>query len=380
MAVADPTLTDREAKAMDVLAQQPSSAEGREHVMRLRRRFRIEGPNGVHQVGRSSQTPGLRSKSYFNLAITALTVQVLCVLPHGPNIMNLILDAGAFGLPFDFDDIRLPYALAKSVIQQVLQDIQFMHRAGVAHVDIQPGNILCSLLDRSKADLADFRQQDIYDHLDDHMDDTTTTTNTVEHPSGPDHSTIDAAGDATPAGSATGSISLSNPNSGKDVAALAGVRNDMTETAGQDRSTADESKVGRHRAPTTITYPQILNDFTNLDPATMNFKVSDFGGSFLVDEPSIKTSVPLALRSPEFLVGRAISKEQDIWAFGCLAFELVVGFPPFPVFKSVLAPPKPLDPCWKGPGPDPQHTSLHDDQILYLTDILGTIPKPIRDQ
>ena len=38
--------------------------------------------------------------------------------------------------------------------------------------------------------------------------------------------------------------------------------------------------------------------------------------------------------SPEIAKGVFYSKEVDIWAFGCLAYELATGLPPFSEFAN----------------------------------------------
>ena len=61
-------------------------------------------------------------------------------------------------------------------------------------------------------------------------------------------------------------------------------------------------------------------------------KIADMGLSvFLTEQYQYrKTQVGSASWiSPEIVLGTSYSKEVDVWAFGCFAFELATGNPPF---------------------------------------------------
>lgn len=60
-------------------------------------------------------------------------------------------------------------------------------------------------------------------------------------------------------------------------------------------------------------------------------KVGDFSGAFYLDEAGRKNgdSVPKEIRPPEAALGYRLSSAVDMWALGCLAYELVTGRPLF---------------------------------------------------
>lgn len=86
-------------------------------VTELLDKFDHEGPNGVH----------------------------LCLVfePMGPSV-NSMVEA----LPRNLDmKIRYPFWMAKRILRQALQGLEFLHRNGIAHGDFQPGNMLFTLQD-----------------------------------------------------------------------------------------------------------------------------------------------------------------------------------------------------------------------------------------
>lgn len=63
-----------------------------------------------------------------------------------------------------------------------------------------------------------------------------------------------------------------------------------------------------------------------------DIKIADLGLSvFLNEEQMFRNSIKGTKNwfSPEIAQGVFYSKEVDVWAFGCLAYELATGQPPF---------------------------------------------------
>jgi serine/threonine protein kinase len=65
---------------------------------------------------------------------------------------------------------------------------------------------------------------------------------------------------------------------------------------------------------------------------------------------------PVALRSPELIIENKINKDQDIWGFGCLIFELFTGRHLFLVTDMG------------------HEDEVDDDHFLQLNDVLGPAP------
>jgi len=65
--------------------------------------------------------------------------------------------------------------------------------------------------------------------------------------------------------------------------------------------------------------------YSNLDLALLNgtIQIIDFGESFFIDNPPSKIlGTPLSFLAPELMFGWRASVHSDIWALGCLIFEL----------------------------------------------------------
>ena len=79
--------------------------------------------------------------------------------------------------------------------------------------------------------------------------------------------------------------------------------------------------------------------------------------------------------SPEIAIGDSYGKEVDIWAFGCFAFELLTGSPPFhqfvnnlndlnPLYDAICFEPVPRVPAkWSNVMNDFVHKCLHKDKL-----------------
>lgn len=71
---------------------------------------------------------------------------------------------------------------------------------------------------------------------------------------------------------------------------------------------------------------------------------------------------PVALRSPELIFKQEINKDQDIWSFGCLIFELFTGRHLFLVSNMG------------------NKEETDDDHFLQFNDVLGPLPESLREK
>ncbi|KAF4503417.1 CMGC SRPK kinase [Fusarium agapanthi] len=120
-------------------------------------------------------------------------------------------------------------------------------------------------------------------------------------------------------------------------------------------------------APSYLLEPWPLSDYFSygLDPLV---KLADLGGAFTADNPLQATEVitPVALRAPEIILGERLGKSIDIWAFGCLVFEMIVGRPLFVAIQSLE-------------GEDYDETS-NDEHLIQLWEVIGPLPKPLLEK
>ncbi|KAK7972538.1 kinase-like protein [Apiospora saccharicola] len=111
-------------------------------------------------------------------------------------------------------------------------------------------------------------------------------------------------------------------------------------------------------APRYLCVARTLAPFTPISEG-FHIKLSDMGGAFLFSDPPKKPIVPTGLRSPELILAGEVNNTIDIWSFGCLVFELIVGYQLFCV-------------PWMG-----SVAETDDDHLLSLTSILGPLPEEL---
>ncbi|KAI9824798.1 MAG: hypothetical protein M1832_001626 [Thelocarpon impressellum] len=88
-------------------------------------------------------------------------------------------------------------------------------------------------------------------------------------------------------------------------------------------------------------------------------KLSDLGEAFHVSCRNREPNVPVGLRAPELIVDCPYDKKIDIWCFGCIAFEFILG--------SQLFHPDSLGPL----------EEVDEEHLLSITDTLGDLPDAI---
>lgn len=81
-----------------------------------------------------------------------------------------------------------------------------------------------------------------------------------------------------------------------------------------------------------------------------------------MSDPPDRLVTPVGLRSPELVFENKISKDQDIWSFGCMIFELLTSRQLFLV------------------GTMASDEEIDDDHFLQFYDILGPLPSRIHSQ
>ncbi|KAJ5383744.1 hypothetical protein N7517_001655 [Penicillium concentricum] len=98
-------------------------------------------------------------------------------------------------------------------------------------------------------------------------------------------------------------------------------------------SKPDIGKVTRSDGkPIDIGVPEYLVGHTLYRREALSFdtiKIIDFGESFTLDKPPRNLNTPLAIRAPEILFNDRLDYRVDLWAMGCMLFELFVGQTPF---------------------------------------------------
>ncbi|KAF5649672.1 CMGC SRPK kinase [Fusarium sp. NRRL 52700] len=120
-------------------------------------------------------------------------------------------------------------------------------------------------------------------------------------------------------------------------------------------------------APSYLLQPRPLNDYFSygLHPLV---KLSDLGGAFTEEDPIMgsKAITPVALRAPETILDERLGKGIDIWAFGCLVFEMLTGRPLFVAIQSLE-------------GEDYDETS-NDEHLIQLWEVIGPLPKRLLEK
>ncbi|RFN43292.1 serine protein kinase [Fusarium flagelliforme] len=123
-----------------------------------------------------------------------------------------------------------------------------------------------------------------------------------------------------------------------------------------DRCVAWPVEGESENVPKSLYAAQPLTGLVDVEDFTV--KLSDFGGAYLFDDPPKKLPTPTGLRSPELILQNHISKESDIWAIGCLIFEIITDTPLFQI-------------------PD---TNKDDEHLLQLHERLGSLPDELFGQ
>ena len=212
---------------------------------------------------------GLRAGPYHSSFPIRLVACVLLRVLHGASMSSCTFCAMyANRLITDRD---FPLWMTKAVLRQVLQGIDFMHQNQIAHGDVQPGNILFGL-----QDLACIDESLLIQNM---------------TPRDPHNLSPDAG--------------ISEPVQSLDSQAQSG-------------------------APKYLAMDRPLTHFVRFEPQ-LDVKISDLGAAFPFSEPPMEPLTPVALQSPECVLGAATGPNQDIWSFGCPIYQFLTGYTPFTI-------------------------------------------------
>jgi len=95
--------------------------QGPRYITQLLDMFEHHGPNGTHKC--------------------------LVFEPMGPSVNSMVEELPQFKPRMWGMKVRYPPQMAKSILKQSIQALVFLHENGMAHGDLQPGNILFALDD-----------------------------------------------------------------------------------------------------------------------------------------------------------------------------------------------------------------------------------------
>ena len=259
--------TENETKILEHLSLDGFLHPGQKHVTTLLDSFEHHGPNGIHRC----------------LVFDVMGPSTATMFEHLPPRLKVPRSE-----PEELnhqDRGRYPVWMAKSILRQTLLGIDFLHKNGVAHGDLQPGNILYPVKDLSHLREDQVAQVDLPE----------LAFQTFVNPDG--------------------------------VVQFVYCQPDP-----MDELTTEHTDPS---LPRYIAYKQPIFDFVDLDSPLL-IRIADLGSAFSTSHPPESHVTPLALRSPELILGDPISEAQDIWSFGCLVFEFLTGRK---LFHLIPAPP-----------------------------------------
>ncbi len=236
----------------------------------------------------------------------------LALEPMGPHIAALVKKR--YALEFSIRDLdsdslmdvarpRFPKHLSKRILRDILLGLCFLHSHSVVHGDLHPGNILANITPLSSEDAEDRLRLG----------------KGLEQP----------ATEGVPLRRRDGKVDLWAPSYLLPPAPLDGL---------------------------------VSFDF-GIDPAV---KIADLGAAFSDGDAPVKVVTPVALRAPEIILRgfRPLGQGIDIWAFGCLVFELLTGRPLFVRLESLE-------------GDEESDQETNDEHLIQFTEVLGKLPEDL---
>lgn len=290
-----------ELKILKHLSTESQQHPGKSYVMTLLDSFEHRGPNGVHECF-VFEVMGPSAGSY---------------------VRNFPLETAQPSSPSNGSQKQLKHHLlvVKSILRQTLLGIDFLHKRGIAHSDLQPGNILVSIKDLSSIEESQLAQYDEdgahFVKIPDSSHERFVRTYKDDRPSN--------AAELNPPSAKRQKISHAAENSNSTRGNPSSLVADLLSMPGElDRPLNEDYK------PRYLALKRPLDDVVDL-ASPIRVKISDMGGAFFLSSPPEIPATPINMRSPELVLGHPISQDQDIWSFGCLVFELITGRPLFNV-------------------------------------------------
>ena len=265
------SIAENETRILSHLTGGDANHPGRNHVTAALDSFKHQGPNGLHLC----------------LVSDVMSPSSGSIIKHMPSQLKP---------PFpqnQEDPYRGRYSLttAKSIMRQILLGLDFLHTHGVAHGDLQPGNILFSVKSLSGYTEKNLVQPTMY------------------------------AGFLDACCNDKEEVIFGHLDLGPGKGCYTGRFKD---------------EIQRDSAPRYLVKRAPLHEHVDLDP--LSVRISDFGASFFISSPPSTPVTPLVLRSPELILGEPINEKQDIWSFGCLLFEYLTATNLFFVLPPLWGP------------------------------------------
>jgi serine/threonine protein kinase len=236
-----------ELKVHQLLGDRSTDVKAYDSIVRLMDSFQHQGPNGTH----------------------------LCIVLEamGPTAASM-LDELPCNLPRRLRHrSRYPFWMAKRVLHQTLLGLRALHSKGLAHGDLQPGNILFAVQDLRSVALEKLRQD---------VDDEETIFGPLKR--------TDGEQDRWAPHYLASSLPLA----------------DYVDTGPLVQVKLSDLGAGTHSC-------RSLQQLANEIPA------------YEISNPPESFTTPLGLRAPELIVGEKLGETADIWSFGCLVYEFVTG-------------------------------------------------------
>lgn len=260
------------------------------HILTLLDSFQHHGPNGIHQC---------------------FVFEVM-----GPSVGSFVDDSLQRG---DWPGNH-PHELSnvKVILRQVLLGLDFMHKCGIAHSDLSPGNVLLATEDLDAIEESRVAQ---YDEKEAHFVKVLNDDSDEKFVRAVPHILSSEGTESGFKASSAKRQKMSDIEEKKDS---------VTNFDSPARKGPSDALVDENHHPRYLALTRPLRDVVDV-AFPIKIKISDMGGAFFLTDPPEKPITPLGMRSPELILGRPITESQDIWSFCCLMFELIGGRMLFPI-------------------------------------------------